>query len=176
MGSFLSIPIMVLVAALQVTVMPQISFLGGRPDLVLLVVVSWALNSPLEQAVLWAFVAGICKDLLSAAPVGTSLIGLILIVFAINAIRQQLFSVGLFTLIWVSLIGTVIQELTILFVILLSGFQPEFASQLGYGVVIDQFRLFILPTIVYNLIGIVPVYLIIRIIQRAVGTNLRLTR
>jgi len=176
MGSFLSLPIMMLAAALQVTVLPQISFLGGRPDLVLLVIVSWALNSTLEQAVLWAFVGGICKDLLSAAPIGTSVIGLILIVFAIHAIREQLFSVGIFTLIWVSLIGTIIQELSVFIILLLSGFQPEFASQLGYGVLIDQFRLFIVPTIVYNLIGIIPVYVIVRVIQRAVGTNLRLTR
>src|SRR6185436_7206624 len=116
MGNFLSIPIMMLVAALQVTVMPQISFLGGRPDLVLLVVVSWALNSSLEQAVLWAFAGGICRDLLSAAPIGTSVIGLILIIFAIHAVRGQLFSVGIFTLIWVSLIGTVIQEFSVLIV------------------------------------------------------------
>src|ERR1044071_9358306 len=127
MGNFLSLPIMMLAAALQVTVMPQISFLGGRPDLVLLVVVSGALNSTLEQAVLWAFVGGICRDLLSAAPIGTSIIGLILIIFAIHAIREQLFSVGIFTLIWVSLVGTVIQEFTILIVLLVSGFQPEFA-------------------------------------------------
>ncbi len=176
MGTFLSLPIMILVAALQVTVMPQISLWGGRPDLVLLVVVSWALNATLEQGVLWAFVGGICKDLLSAAPLGTSLIGLILIVFAIHTVRQQLFSVGIFTLIWVSLIGTIIQEFSILIVLLFSGFQPQFASQLGYGIMVDQFRLFIVPTIVYNLIGIVPIYLITRIIQRAVGTNLRLTR
>ena len=176
MGSFLSLPIMMLAAALQVTVMPQISFLGGRPDLVLLIIVSWALNSTLEQAVLWAFMGGICKDLLSAAPVGTSVIGLILIVFAINLIRQQLFSVGIFTLIWVSLVGTVIEQVSIFIILLLSGFQPEYASQLGYGVLFDQFRLFIVPTIVYNLIGIIPVYIIVRIIQRTVGTNLRLTR
>jgi len=176
MGSFLSLPIMMLVAALQVTVMPQISFWGGRPDLVLLVVVSWALNSTLEQAVLWAFVGGICKDLLSAAPVGTSVIGLVLIIFAIHAVREQLFSVGLFTLIWVSLIGTIVQELTIFIILMFSGFQPEFASQFGYGVIIEQFRLFIVPTIVYNLIGILPIYIIVRLIQRAVGTNLRLTR
>ena len=167
---------MMLVAALQVTVMPQISFWGGRPDLVLLVVVSWALNSTLEQAVLWAFVGGICKDLLSAAPVGTSVIGLVLIIFAIHAVREQLFSVGLFTLIWVSLIGTIVQELTIFIILMFSGFQPEFASQFGYGVIIEQFRLFIVPTIVYNLIGILPIYIIVRLIQRAVGTNLRLTR
>ncbi len=176
MGSFLSLPIMILVAALQVTVMPQISVWGGRPDLVLLVVVSWALNATLEQGILWAFVGGICKDLLSTAPIGTSLIGLIFIIFAIHAVRQQLFSVGLFTLIWVSLLGTIIQEFCIFIILLLSGFQPYYASQLGYGIIIEQFRLFIVPTIVYNLIGIVPVYIVTRIIQRAVGTNLRLTR
>ncbi len=176
MGSFLSLPILILAAALQVTVLPQISILGGRPDLILLIVISWSLNSTLEQAVLWAFVGGISKDLLSVAPVGTSLIGLILVVFAVHAIRQQLFSVGLFTLIWVSLIGTIVQEFSILMVILLGGFQPQFADQLGYGILVDQFRLFIVPTIVYNLIGIVPVYLLMRSIQRAVGSNLRLTR
>ncbi len=176
MGSFLSIPIMILVAALQVTVMPQISIWGGRPDLVLLVVVSWALNATLEQGVLWAFVGGICKDLLSSAPVGTSLIGLIFIIFAIHTVRQQLFSVGIFTLIWVSLLGTIIQEFCIFTILLLSGFQPYFVSQLGYGIVIEQFQLFIVPTIVYNLIGIIPIYIVTRIIQRAVGTNLRLTR
>jgi rod shape-determining protein MreD len=176
MGTFLSFPILILAAALQVTVLPQISILGGRPDLILLIVMSWSLNATLEQAVLWAFVGGISKDLLSAAPVGTSLIGLILIVFAVHAIRQQLFSVGIFTLIWVSLIGTIVQEFSVLLVLLIGGFQPRFADQLGYGVLVDQFRLFIVPTIVYNLIGIIPVYLLMRSIQRAVGSNLRLTR
>ncbi|MBI1278107.1 MAG: rod shape-determining protein MreD [Anaerolineaceae bacterium] len=176
MGSFLSLPIMILVAALQVTVMPQISFWGGRPDLVLLVVVSWALNSTLEQGVLWAFVGGICKDLLSAAPIGTSIVGLILIIFGIHLVRQQLFSVGIFTLIWVSLLGTIIQEVCIFIILLFSGFQPYFANELGYGVMLNQFRLFIVPTIVYNLVGIIPIYIMTRIIQRAVGTNLRLTR
>ncbi len=176
MGSFLSLPVMLIVAALQVTVMPQISFLGGRPDLVFLVVVTWALNSPLEQAVLWAFVGGICKDLLSVAPLGTSVIGLLLIIFAIHLVRQQLFSVGIFTLIWVSILGTLIQEFCIFLILMLAGFQPQFADQLGYSVIVNQFRLFIVPTIVYNLVGILPVYLVTRIIQRAVGTDLRLTR
>lgn len=176
MGNFLSLPILLIAAILQVTALPQISILGGRPNLVLLIIVAWSLNSTLEQAVTWAFVGGISKDLMSAAPIGTSLIGLILIVFAIHTVRQQLFSVGLFTLIWVTIIGTIIAEFSVLIVLLMGGFQPQFASQLGYGVLIDQFRLFIVPTIVYNLIGIIPVYLLMRAIQRAVGTNLRLTR
>ncbi|MCA0453519.1 MAG: rod shape-determining protein MreD [Chloroflexi bacterium] len=176
MGSFLSLPILMLAAAIQVTVMPQISIFGGRPDIVLLIVSAWSLNTSLEQGVLWAFVGGICKDLLSAAPIGTSIVGMVLIIFAIHAIRQQLFSVGFFTLVWVSVLGTIIQQFTILIILLSTGFQPQYVDQLGYGVVLDQIRLFIVPSIVYNLIGIMPVYWFVRAIQRALGTDLRLTR
>lgn len=176
MGSFLSLPILMLAAALQVTVMPQISVLGGRPDIVFLLVSAWSLNTSLEQGVVWAFVGGICKDLLSAAPIGTSIVGMLLIIFAIHAVRQQLFSVGFLTLVWVSVLGTVIQQLSILTILLLTGFQPIYADQLGYGVVLGQIRLFIVPSIVYNLIGIIPIYWFVRAIQRALGTDLRLTR
>jgi len=143
---------------------------------VLLIVSAWSLNTSLEQGVLWAFVGGICKDLLSAAPIGTSIVGMVLIIFAIHAIRQQLFSVGFFTLVWVSVLGTIIQQFTILIILLSTGFQPQYVDQLGYGVVLDQIRLFIVPSIVYNLIGIMPVYWFVRAIQRALGTDLRLTR
>ncbi len=165
-----------LAAALQVTVMPQISIFGGRPDIVLLLVSAWSLNTSLDQGVLWAFVGGICKDMLSAAPIGTSVIGMLLIIFAIHAVRQQLFSVGFFTLVWVSVLGTVIQQLSILTILLFTGFQPQYAEQLGYGALLNQVRLFIVPTIVYNLIGIIPIYWFVRAIQRALGTDLRLTR
>ncbi len=176
MGSFLSLPILMLAAALQVTVLPQISVLGGRPDLVLLLVAAWSLNSTLEEGVLWAFVGGICRDLLSAAPIGTSIVGMVVIIFAIHTVRQQLFSVGIFTLVWVSVIGTVIQQLTVFIILNFTGFQPQFADQLGYTVVLEHMRIFITPTIIYNLIGILPIYWLVRAIQRTLGTNLRLTR
>lgn len=176
MGSFLSLPLLALAAALQVTVMPQISVFGGRPDLVLLMVSAWSLNASIEEGVIWAFVGGISKDLLSAAPIGTSVIGMVFIIFALHAVRQQLFSVGFFTLIWVSVIGTIVQQFTVLLILVLTGFQPQFADQLGYGVIIDQIRVFIIPSLIYNLIGIIPVYWLIRMIQRRLGTNLRLTK
>lgn len=163
-------------AVIQVTVLPQISILGGRPDLVFLVTTSWALNSRLEQGVLWVFVGGICKDLLSAAPIGSSIPGTIIIVFAIHAVRQQLYGVGLFTLIWVSVLGTLFQQICILLILNLSGFQPAFTDRLGYGAVLDQISFFVIPTIAYNLLTIVPVYWIVRRLQRSLISNERLSR
>lgn len=176
MGSFISLPVLVLAAVLQVTLMPQISILGGRPDLIFLIVVSWSLNSSLEEAVLWAFVGGISKDLLSAAPLGTSTLGLIIILFAVHSIREQVYSVGLFTLIWVSILGSLFQQITILIIVYLAGFQPAFADTVGYGAVIDQIGYFVIPTIVYNLVAILPVYWFVRRLQIRIGLNERFTR
>ncbi len=61
-------------------------------------------------------------------------------------------------------------------ILLFTGFQPQYADQLGYGAVLNQVRLFIVPTIVYNLIGIIPIYWFVRAVQRALGSDLRLTR
>lgn len=170
MGNFLSLPILVLAAALQASLAPQISFLGGRPDLVLLLVLSWSLNVSLEQGVTWAFVGGIAKDLLSAAPIGTTSFGMVILVFGIHAVRQQLYSVGLFTLIWVVVGGTVFQQLISTTILLLSGFQPV----LGLGVVIEELSYILLPTIFYNLVLILPVYGFVRFIQRRIHPDARL--
>lgn len=168
MGNFLSLPILALAAALQASVVPQLSVLGGRIDLVFLLVISWALNAPLEQGVTWAFVGGIVKDLLSAAPLGTTTFGLLIVVFAIYALRQQLYNVGIFTLIWVTVLGTLFQQIVILIILFISGFQPANADRLGYGVVFQEITYTVLPTVFYNLVLILPVYWLVRHIQRRV--------
>lgn len=173
MGNFLSLPILALAAVLQVTVTPRLSLLGGRPDLVLLVVIAWTLNATLEQGVLWAFVGGLCNDILSAAPLGTSIVGMVILVFVVHAVRQQIYSVGLFTLIWVVLLGTVVQHISVMIILLLSGFGPAFAERLGYSVVVQEIISLIFPTMVYNLIVIVPIYSLIRRIQVRVRSDKR---
>ncbi|MBL8162572.1 MAG: rod shape-determining protein MreD [Anaerolineae bacterium] len=170
MGNFLSLPILILAAALQVSLMPQMSILGGRPDLVLLLVLSWSLNVSLEQGVVWAFVGGIVKDLLSAAPLGTTSFGMVILIFGIHAVRRQLYSVGLFTLIWVVVGGTIFQQLVSMSILLMSGFQPE----LGFGVVVEELSYILLPTIFYNLVLILPVYMFVRFTQRRLNQNARL--
>lgn len=167
MSNFLSLPLLALAAALQVSLAPHISILGGTPDLVLLVVVAWSLNATLEQGVLWAVIGGLCKDLLSAAPLGTSIVGMVLLLSFVSLVRQQLYAVGVFTLVWVIMLGTVIQFVTTIIILVGSGFEPAFTNQLGYGVIFQEISYILLPTIVYNLIGIFPTYWVVRRLQRA---------
>jgi rod shape-determining protein MreD len=173
MSNFLSLPVLALAAILQVTVIPRVSVLGGRPDLVLLIVLSWTLNGSLEEGVVWAFVGGLCTDLLSAAPLGTSAAGMVILAFMVHAVRQQLYTVGIFTLIWVVLLGTLFQHLSITVILVLTGFAPAFAGRLGYGVIVQQMTTFVFPTMIYNLVVILPTYGMIRRIQMRVDTDKR---
>lgn len=169
MGGFLSLPVLLLAVAVQTAIVPQFSLLGGQPDLIFLLVVSWSLNAPLEQGIIWAFVGGVSRDLMSAAPLGTSTLGMVIVIFGMYRLRSQIYSVGFFTLVWVVFLGTLIYQFLILIIVMAAGFAPAFADRLGYGIVLDEISHIILPTVVYNLVVMLPVYWFVRRIQRRIG-------
>jgi rod shape-determining protein MreD len=161
MGSFLSIPILVLAAAMQATLAPQIQLLGGRPDLVLLLVLSWAVNAGLDESIIWAFVGGIAQDLLSASPTGTSTLGMIPVVFIIGSLTRQLYNIGFVMLIGLVIAGTIFKTLIEIVVLLLAGYQVGLV-EIGYV---------LFPTILYNLVFIWPIYWFVRRVQRRLYTT-----
>jgi rod shape-determining protein MreD len=59
--------------------MPHLTIMGVKPDLVLLMVVSWSLLRGAQEGVIWALVGGMGLDLLSGAPFGTSTVPLVII-------------------------------------------------------------------------------------------------
>jgi rod shape-determining protein MreD len=168
MGSFISVPILALAAALQASVVPQFSIFGGRPDLVFLLTIAWALNSSLEEGVIWAFAGGILKDLLSAAPTGTSVVGLVILVFGVHFVRQQIYRVSFISLVWITLLGSLFQQIVVLIILFLTGFQPAFLSSQGLDPITTDLTYVIFPTMVYNLALMFPVYWLVRRIQKRV--------
>ncbi len=164
MGNYLSIPILALVAALQATFVPQIRLLGGGPDLIFLVVLAWSINIKLEGGVTWALVGGILQDLFSAAPTGTSAVGLIIIVFAVNQLVRQVQRVGIILLLGLALAGTLFQQVMMIVLLGLLGFNVDLIGDLSDVV---------FPTMLYNLVLILPIYWLIRRIQRRFAADSR---
>jgi rod shape-determining protein MreD len=157
MRTLVGVLLLGLAAALGSTFMPQIRVFGGMPDLVLLLVLSLAVFNPLERAVTWALIGGIFQDMLSITPLGSSALGLVLMVFFINWVRGQVFGVGLLTLLGVTIISTAAQKVILLIVSLLVGFPIRPLETAVYV---------ILPTIVYNVIFLFPVYWVTRRLSR----------
>ncbi|MCL4251147.1 MAG: rod shape-determining protein MreD [Anaerolineae bacterium] len=157
MRALIAFILVVLAAVLQGTFNPQIRILGGEPDLVFLLVLAWAARAPLQEALLLAFAGGISIDLLSAAPLGLSTLALLPVVFTVDAVREQLFGFGFpLVLIFVAA-GTILVKLIFFFGASVAGFALPPVAALAYT---------ILPTMVYNLVGILPIYVAVRWLAR----------
>jgi rod shape-determining protein MreD len=66
-------------AIIQTTAMPHLTILGVKPDLMLLMVISWSLLRGSKEGMIWALLGGIGLDLLSGAPFGTSTVALVIL-------------------------------------------------------------------------------------------------
>jgi rod shape-determining protein MreD len=157
MSNWLSLPILAIAAMLQATFMPQIRVFGGAPDLVFLCVLAWSVNAPLETAVAWSFAGGIIKDILSASPTGASTLGMLVLVFGITLIQRQIYHISLAVIAGLVLVGTLIQQVTLMLVLIASGFTIN---------PFENFTYVILPTMAYNLLFIWPIYWLMRRLQK----------
>ncbi len=70
MSVYLGIPILLMAAVLQSTWLEDIHILGGRPDLVLLFAITWAIIRGANDGALWGFIGGMFCDLLSGGTFG----------------------------------------------------------------------------------------------------------
>ncbi|MCY3945843.1 MAG: rod shape-determining protein MreD [Anaerolineaceae bacterium] len=159
MGPWVGLPVLLLAVALQTTLVPQIRLWDGGPDLVFLCVLAWALRAPLAEGVAWAFTGGIMQDLLSLAPTGQSVIGLVLLVFVVNVLTEQFSRTGLLTLLLLAGAGTLAQQLLMWSLFAFQGYTVDFLDDLGYV---------IFPTVIYNFALILPVFAVLRFVQRRV--------
>jgi rod shape-determining protein MreD len=159
MGYYLAIPLLALAASLESSVLPYIRLYSGQPGIILLLVLCWGLHAPLEEALFWAFVGGIFQDLLSITPLGTSTIALVIVLFGVEAIRKQVYRVSIITLMGMILAGTVLHEIVLIIVLALIGAPRDLAEVLPYV---------LMPEIFYNLILMLPLYVILRFIQRRI--------
>jgi rod shape-determining protein MreD len=89
-GRYVSLPILLVVAIIQSTIIPLLRIFGGGPDLILVLVVSWTLLAGLEEGIVWAMVGGILQDLLTGIPTGTTALALVVVVFVVNLVVGEI--------------------------------------------------------------------------------------
>jgi rod shape-determining protein MreD len=159
MGYVLAVPILMVAVVLQTSFFPAFFAGIGQPELVMLLVLSWAVHAAWEEALFWVFLGGILQDLLAPAPTGTSVIALLLLVFAIKWLDSGLYRLNIVFLTGFVIFGTLVHHLVLVLVLAVIGYATNLA---------DMVQLYTLPTIAYNLLAIVPVYFVLRWIQKRI--------
>lgn len=121
MTIYLVVPLLVVVAILQTTLVPALAIWGVFADLPLLVVVSWSLLRGPREGILWGFVAGLMVDLFSGAPFGASTLALIAVGLLAGLGAATVFRAHVALPLLAMFLATIVYDLLVLLVVSISG-------------------------------------------------------
>ena len=153
MKNLIAIPVLALAVMLQTAVISRISLLTGTADLVLLIVVTWALQEQVESAWHWALVGGVLVSFVSALPPIVPIAGYLLAVGLARFVVRQIWQSPMLALLSVTFFATLVYNLLTYLVLLVVG------SPLPLG---DVLALILLPSIFLNFLLAIPVHSLIR--------------
>jgi rod shape-determining protein MreD len=131
---YLVVPLLVVVALLQSTIVSHFRIWGVFADLPLLVVIGWGLLRGSREGFIWGFVAGVAVDLFSGAPFGAATFGL-MAVGALAGLGQS--TVFRSQLLWPPVavgLATIVYDLLFLLITWISGYPVLWSGNLFYRV------------------------------------------
>jgi len=89
LGYLLGIPLMILLAVLQSSVVSEITLLEGQLDLILVTTVAWSLAGRSKDAMVLGLIGGLLLDLLSGMPFGSTAIIYVGVLFLTSLLEGQ---------------------------------------------------------------------------------------
>jgi rod shape-determining protein MreD len=104
----IGVPLLLTLAILQSSVFSHLTLLDGRPDLVLLAVLSWSLAGRHNEAMLLGLIGGLFLDLLSSLPFGSHAIILVLVIYLVASFEGRFWEEHLLLPLSVSLIASLL--------------------------------------------------------------------
>lgn len=150
---YFGFPLLLLAAIFDSTLMTLFRLWGGGPNLVLMVVVSWALLVELDEALPWAVMGGIMRDLLSVSPTGSSALALVLIVIVIDRFLPTLSWRNVFLPILVVGAATVFYDVVLFGILVLDGRPAPAFQTITYVIMPGTIQNMLMIVVVFRTIG-----------------------
>lgn len=152
MAILLAFPIIGLMVILQSAVFSQVHLLFGTVDLILLIVVAWAVQERVTTAWHWGIIAGLLTSLATAVPALAIIPAYVLIAGEAIYLRRIFYQRPLLAMISATLFATMISHAISTAALLLNGTPIP---------VIEAFYTITIPSALLNLLFAVPIYALI---------------
>ena len=149
MATLIAIPVLGILAILQAALVSRLPLLHGTADVLLLMIVAWALHKRVDTAWQWCIIGGLMMNIISAVPLGVPLIGYSLSTALALALRRRVWQVPLLAMFLVTFLGTLTTQGITLLALRVTGSPIPIPEALN---------LVILPAILLNLLFAVPAY------------------
>ena len=108
-------------ALLQSVLLSRVNLWGARPDLMLLVVLVWAVVRGVNAGLVWGFIGGLVVDLLSGGPLGTTVLALLSVVLVAGQPWGQGLSSPVARLLLPAFVGVIVYHLVLLLALAFTG-------------------------------------------------------
>lgn len=152
MPIILAVPVLAFVLLLQTVVVTSLPLLSGFADLMLLVLVAWALQERVKSAWVWTAVGAVMVAFVSAAPWYATIGGYLLVTLMVRLLRRRVWQTPILVMFVVTFFGSLIaQGITMAVMIFQGANLPIF----------DSLNLVILPGTLLNLLLALPVYAVV---------------
>lgn len=152
MSVLIAIPILGILMIFQTTIVSQVQLLHGTADLLLLAVISWALQKRVQTAWHWSIIAGLMVNIASSLPLGVPVLGYGVTTGLALLLRRRVWRVPILALFTITIFGTLIMHSVSLIALSMVG------SPIPIG---EALNLITMPSLLLNLLLSVPVYALI---------------
>ena len=160
MNIYATILLLIAIVIMQATAMPHLTIMDVKPDLMLLMVISWSLLRGAQEGVIWALVGGMGLDLLSGAPFGTSTVPLVIISLLAGVGELSVFRTHITLPLIATLIATLAYDLFFLLLLHMQGRSIAWA---------DSLTKVVLPSTLFNVLLAPFVYKALYWLHRKTG-------
>ena len=152
MSVLIAIPILGFAVLLQSTVLSQIHFVLGSIDLIMLVLIAWAVNERVRTAWQWGVIGSLFAGLITAVPLLAVAASYFLAIGSAILLRRVFWQRPILAMLISAALSTVIiHGITIITMMILETPVP----------IIESLNSITLPSILMNLLVAIPVYAII---------------
>ena len=152
MAILLAIPILGLMVIVQSAVLSQVHLLHGTVDLVLLIVVAWAVQERVTTAWHWGLIAGLFTSLATAVPALAIIPAYVMITGVAIYLRRIFWQRPLLAMITATMFATLITHAMSVVALLLNGTPIP---------LIESLYMITVPSALLNLLFAVPIYALI---------------
>jgi rod shape-determining protein MreD len=150
-ANLLAIPVLVILAMLQVGIVSRLPLLQGTADLLLLAVIAWTLQKQVRNGWFWGGVAGALVGLTSAIPPVVSIVSYLLVVALVQFFKRQVWQAPLLVMLLLTLLNTLLQHGITIVAMMAAGTSLP---------ILESLSLITLPSILLNLVLAVPFYVV----------------
>ncbi len=155
MNLYFLAPLLALVGLLQTTLVPHVTVLGAKPNLMLLLVAAWTLLNGSQEGLWWALIGGLWLDLLGGSPLGASALALLLAAYVVGASAASIFREQLIVRVLSGLAAGLVYGLALLALLALTGRPTDWLTAFTHVILPDAiFDALLLPVVYLALVGL----------------------